>query len=76
VSQPADNSSAPSVREFSISRLDGHVAIDIRGAAPERVLFTPAEARTLVAEIERAIGTGFGRNIEAIRQQGKDAQHE
>jgi hypothetical protein len=64
----AQESHQSSTREFSIGRHNGQVAIDIKGAAHERVLFTPAEARKLVAEIERAIGSGFGRNIETIRQ--------
>jgi hypothetical protein len=58
-----------STREFSIDRQDGQVVLDIRGAAHERVVFTPSEARRLVAEIERALSVGFARDIDAIRQQ-------
>jgi hypothetical protein len=64
------NPQAPTVvRELSIGRHDGQVSIDISGNVPERILFTRAEARKLVAAIEQALNTGFGRDMEAIRQQ-------
>jgi len=53
--------------ELSIGREGGKVVIDIRGT-PHRVPFTPAGARRLVAEIKRGLGTGFGRDIDVIRQ--------
>jgi hypothetical protein len=59
---------AASMRELSIARIDGQVAIDIGGEKPERILFAPSEARKLIAEIERALNRGFGRDIDAIRE--------
>lgn len=55
-------------REFSVGRENGLVAIDISGPAPERILFSQAEARRLLIEIENALNTGFGRDMDAIRK--------
>lgn len=55
-------------QEVSIESDDGQVALTLHGSAPERVLFSPSEARKLIAEIERALNRGFGRDMEAIRR--------
>ena len=55
-------------REVSIESDAGQVALTLHGSTPERVLFSPSEARVLVAEIERALNRGFGRDMEAIRR--------
>ncbi|MDT2020033.1 hypothetical protein [Methylocella sp. CPCC 101449] len=55
-------------REISIESDDGHVALTLHGNAPERVLFSPSEARKLIAEIEQALNRGFGRDMDAIRR--------
>lgn len=55
-------------REVSVGRENGLVAIDISGPAPERILFSQAEARKLLIEIENALNTGYGRDIDAIRR--------
>jgi hypothetical protein len=56
------------MRELSVAGHDGQVAIDITGADPKRILFSPSEARRLIAEIERALNQGYGRDMEAIRR--------
>ena len=55
-------------REISIESDDGQVALTLHGTAPERVLFSPSEARKLIAEIEQALNRGFGRDMNAIRR--------
>lgn len=55
-------------REISIESDDGQVALTLHGTAPERVLFSPSEARKLIAEIEQALNRGFGRDMDAIRR--------
>ena len=55
-------------REVSIESDDGQVALTLHGGAPERVLFSPSEARKLIAEIEQALNRGFGRDMNAIRR--------
>lgn len=55
-------------QEVSIESDDGQVALTLHGSAPERVLFSPSEARKLIAEIERALNRGFGRDMDAIRR--------
>ncbi|SEC91990.1 hypothetical protein SAMN05443249_3895 [Beijerinckia sp. 28-YEA-48] len=55
-------------REISIEGDDGQVALTLHGSAPERVLFSPSEARKLIAEIEQALNRGFGRDMDAIRR--------
>jgi hypothetical protein len=56
------------MRELSVAGHNGQVAIDIHGAVPERILFSPPEARRLIAAIERALNRGFGRDMDAIRR--------
>jgi hypothetical protein len=56
-----------SVRELSVAGDNGGIAIDISGTVRERILFSPSEARRLIAEIERALNHGFGRDMDAIR---------
>lgn len=55
-------------REVSIEGDNGQVALTLHGTAPERVLFSPSEARKLIAEIEQALNRGFGRDMDAIRR--------
>lgn len=54
-------------RELSVGRDHSMIFIDLSGPRPERILFSPAEARKLLAEIERALNCGFGRDMDAIR---------
>lgn len=58
----------PPRREFSVERENDLVAINIGGPNPERLLFAQAEARKLLLEIERALNSGFGRDMGAIRE--------
>lgn len=55
-------------REVSVGRENGMVTIDFGGPTPERLLFEPAEARRLLLEIENALNSGYGRDIDAIRR--------
>ncbi|MDH7797505.1 hypothetical protein QBC99_003568 [Beijerinckia sp. GAS462] len=55
-------------REVSVGRENGLVTIDISGPAPERILFSQAEARKLLIEIENALNTGYGRDKDALRR--------
>ncbi|MDT2024602.1 hypothetical protein [Methylocella sp. CPCC 101449] len=57
----------PQRREFSVERENDLVAITIGGPTPERLLFAPEEARKLLLEIEHALNSGYGRDMDAIR---------
>lgn len=59
---------APPRREFSVERENDLVAINIGGPRPERLLFAQEEARKLLLEIERALNSGFGRDMDTIRR--------
>lgn len=56
-------------RQVSVERQHDFVAIEFGGPRPERLLFSQAEARRLMIEIENALNVGFGRDMDAIRRQ-------
>ncbi|MDT2024543.1 hypothetical protein [Methylocella sp. CPCC 101449] len=58
----------PPRREFSVERENDLIALNIGGPTPERLLFAPEEVRKLLLEIERALGSGYGRDMDAIRR--------